>query len=131
MIDPAEVMRVVDEASAAFEATLTDEGRRAREQRNRDDVSSSLVYTTDQRDEALDEFEILGAAEALEVLAHQIRAECDRRMEAAYRAALRAFYVAEELSRDPAHADLIPQVAAMRAAHEAQYGRPIPPKAGE
>ena len=40
--------------------------------------------------------------------------------------ALAVYYAAEELARDPAHADLIPQVEAMRTAYERDYGRPIP-----
>jgi hypothetical protein len=130
MINPTEILRAVDRATATFEASLTEEGRQARDARERDDVTTSLVYAADQREEALRDFEILGAADALHALAEDIRAECDRRMEEAYRAALRAFYVAEELAQDPAHAELIPHVAAMRAAHEAQYGRPIPPRCG-
>jgi hypothetical protein len=49
-------------------------------------------------------------------------------MEEAYRWALDAYYTAEELARDPAHAELVPHVEAMQRAHEAQYGKPIPPK---
>lgn len=128
MIDTTEVLRLVQETTVAFEATLSEEGRRAREERERVDLPSPLVYPADQREEALLEFEILSAAEALQMLGEEIQAECDRRMEAAYRGALEIYYTAEELSRDPAHAELIPHVAAMRAAHEAQYGKPIPPK---
>ena len=127
-IDTAEVLRVVGEAGAAFETWLSEEGRQARNARKGDDVASTLVYPADQREQALHEFEILGAAEALHTLAEELQEECDRRMEAAYRAALEIYYKAEELARDPAHAELVPQVAAMRAAHEAQYGKPIPPK---
>lgn len=126
MIDTTEVLRVVGEASAAFETWLSEEGRQAREERKGEDEMSALVYPADQREEALRDFEILGAAEALRSLADEIQAECDRRMEAAYRAALEIYYKAEELARDPAHAELVPHVAAMRAAHEEQYGKPIP-----
>jgi hypothetical protein len=131
MINPTEILRLLDGATATFEATLTEEGRQARETRQGDDATPSLVYAADQRDEALRDFELLAVADSLHALSEDIRAECDRRLEEAYRAALRAFYVAEELARDPAHAELIPHVAAMRAAHEAQYGRPIPPRPGE
>ncbi|HEY0143321.1 MAG TPA: hypothetical protein VGF48_20680 [Thermoanaerobaculia bacterium] len=139
MINPTEIVRVVDQTAAFFEAKLTEEGRQARAARPNndvtgreyDDLTSSLVYAAEEREEALRDFELLSAADALHALAAEIQAECDRRMEEAYRAALDAYYVAEELARDPAHAELIPHVAAMRAAHEAQYGRPIPPKALE
>jgi hypothetical protein len=126
MIDTNEVLRVVGEASAAFETWLSEEGRQARDTRKGDDVPSTLVYPADQREQALHEFEILSAAEALGTLAEEIQAECDRRMEAARRAALEIYYKAEELARDPEHAELIPHVAAMRAAYESEYGRPIP-----
>ena len=49
-------------------------------------------------------------------------------MEELYRKGLEVYYAAEDLARDPAHAELIPHVEAMRRAHEAQYGRPIPPR---
>lgn len=139
MINPTEILRVVDQTAALFEATLTEEGRQARAARANDDVAAganddfptSLVYAAEEQEEALRDFELLSAADAMQALADEIRAECDRVMEEAYRAALGAYYVAEELARDPAHAELIPHVAAMRAAHEAQYGRPIPPKPAE
>jgi len=41
--------------------------------------------------------------------------------------ALRIYYAAEELARDPANAHLIPHVEAMRRAYEHDYGVPIPP----
>jgi len=126
MIDNNEVLRLVGEASAAFETWLSEEGRQAREARKGEDAPPALVYPADQREQALHEFELLSAAEALGTLADEIQAECDRRMEAAYRAALEIYYKAEELARDPEHAELIPHVAAMRTAHEAQYGKPIP-----
>lgn len=42
--------------------------------------------------------------------------------------ALEIYYAAEELARDPEHAELIPHVARMREAYERDYGVPIPPK---
>jgi hypothetical protein len=62
----------------------------------------------------------------LEHLARQIETVIAQRMEQAYAQALHVYYVAEELSRDPANAELLPHVEAMRAAHEEQYGYPIP-----
>lgn len=131
MMNPTEILRMVDDAAATFDATLSEEGRQAREARRHDDVTSSLVYAAHQRDEAMRDFELLAVADSLQALGEAIQAECDRRMAEAYRMALRAFYVAEELAQDPAHAELIPHVAAIRAAHEKQYGRPIPPRPAE
>ena len=129
MIDTNAILRVVDEASVAFDATLSEEGRRARDARRNTDVPENLVpYPAGFGEEAMYEFELSTAAEALHTLADEIQAECDRRMAEAYRMALDIFYAAEELSRDPKHAELIPQVEAMRLAHELQYGKPIPEK---
>ena len=127
-LDPAEIMRVVGEMSASFEAGLTYQDRLAMRNRSSDDVMSPLVYSAEEREAAMSDFEMLGAADALEALANEIQSFCDRRMEEAYRKALEVYYTAEELSRDPAHAELLPHVEAMRRAHEEQYGKPIPPK---
>ena len=128
--DPAEVLRVVGAMSASFEAELRPEERLAMKNRSGGDVMPSLVYSAEEREEAMSDFELLGAADALEALANEIQAFCDRRMEEAYRKALEVYYTAEELSRDPAHPELLPHVEAMRRAHEEQYGKPIPPKIG-
>lgn len=89
-----------------------------------DDQGSSVTYSVNQRDEAMNEF----AIEAVESLAGEVRTLADRRMEEARRKALEIYYEAEELARDPAHAELVPHVEAMRRAYEAQYGKPIPPR---
>jgi hypothetical protein len=49
-----------------------------------------------------------------------------QRMEHAYAQALHVYYDTEELSSDTAHAELLPHVDAMRAAHEKQCGYPKP-----
>jgi hypothetical protein len=79
----------------------------------------------------MSEFELLAVADALSALADEVQAMVDQRMAEAYRMAMDAYYRIEELARDPARSDLIPHVAAMRAAHEGQYGRPIPPRPKE
>ena len=84
--------------------------------------------STDEREQAMSDFEALAAADALEALADEIQFFIDRRMEEAYRKALDVYYTAEELARDPEHAELVPHVEAMRRAHEQQYGKAIPPK---
>ena len=126
--DAAEVLRVVSAMTASFEAELTPEDRLAMKNRNGDDEMSSLVYSADEREQAMSDFDMLAAADALEALADEIQFFCERRMEETYRKALEVYYTAEDLARDPEHAELLPHVDAMRQAHEAQYGRPIPPK---
>ena len=126
--DPAEVLRMVEAVSASLDAELTPEDRQAMKQRTGDDVMSSLVYSADERETAMSDFDMLAAGEALEALANEVQSFCERRMEEAYRRALEVYYTAEELSCDPEHAELLPHVDSMRRAHEEQYGRPIPPK---
>ena len=125
--DPAAVLRVVDQISASLEAELTPEDRAAMRKRISDGPPPAMVYSADEREQAMSDFEVLGAMEALEAMAGEIQAFVDHRIEEAYRKALEVYYTAEELSRDPEHAELLPHVEAMRRAHEEQYGKPIPP----
>lgn len=118
---------VLNETAAAFRAQLTDEERLAVEQQNaHDDTGSPVVYAADERDQALSDFDGLALADAATALARDIKSYVDHRMEEVYRSALEVYYKAEELSRDPEHAELIAQVEAMRLAHLQQYGKPIP-----
>jgi hypothetical protein len=78
--------------------------------------------------EAIADFEGESIAMAAEALAADLRATVAEAQAHALAQALEVYYAAEELSRDPEHADLIPQVEAMRAAYERDFGRPIPPR---
>lgn len=127
-LDPQAVLRLVSAASASFDAQLTPEERSAMNDRSAGEGAPAPVYSIDEREAAMLDFELTGAAEALEVLADQIEAVMARRLEEAYRQALEVYYTAEELAKDPEHAALIPHVEAMRRAHESQYGKPIPPR---
>ena len=127
-IDPAAVMRVVAEASATFDATLTAEERTALEKLGANDGDPGLAYSTSEREQALEDFELLAAADSLQILADQIHATVERRQQELYEKCIKAYYVAEEMAQDPEHADLIPHVENLRRAHLAQYGRPIPPR---
>ena len=124
--DPAAVLRVVDQIKASLEAELTPEDRAAMRNGSSDDQPAAIIYSADEREQAMSDFETLGALEALETMANEVQAFVDHRMEEAYRQALEVYYAAEELSRDPEHAELLPHVEAMRRAHQEQYGRPIP-----
>ncbi|MGZ5443749.1 MAG: hypothetical protein ACXW31_11345 [Thermoanaerobaculia bacterium] len=129
-IDPAEVMRVASEASATFAAALTSDERAASEKLSANDGDQGLVYSTLERDQALDDFDVLAAADSLQILGDQIHATIQRRAQELYQKCLQAYYVAEDMARDPEHAELVPHVENMRRAHLAQYGKPIPPKKG-
>ncbi|PYQ32084.1 MAG: hypothetical protein DMF56_03025 [Acidobacteria bacterium] len=127
--DVEAVMRVVGEAAVTFEAGLTPEDKAALKNRKFDDSAPEIVYSIDERDQAMSDFDALAAADAMSALADEIQFVVNRKMEMAYRQALEVYYTAEELARDPEHAELVPHVEAMRRAHEEQYGMPIPPKA--
>jgi hypothetical protein len=75
-----------------------------------------------------EEFEWAALADGLESLANDLNAAIERKHAEIMETALRVYYTAEELSRDPAHADLIPHVERMREAYEKEHGKPIPPK---
>ena len=122
------VLRVVGDVATAFHSTLRSEDRLRLEVGGTDGAMPSLVYSVDEREDALHDFETLAAADALSTLADEIEAHCARQREAMYRKALEVYYVAEELSRDPERADLRAELEKMRHAHEQQYGKPIPPK---
>ena len=76
-----------------------------------------------------EEFEALAVADALESLSSELSAAIARKQAEALEKAMEVYYMAEELSRDPEHAELIPHVQKMREAYERDFGRPIPPRA--
>jgi hypothetical protein len=80
-------------------------------------------------EEAMLDFEGQSIAMAAEAMAAELRAALVEAEAKVLSEALAVYYAAEELARDPAHADLIPQVEAMRAAYERDYGSEIPPRA--
>jgi len=75
-----------------------------------------------------EEFEYAALADGLETLAADLASALDRKHAEATEAALRIYYAAEELARDPEHAHLIPHVERMRDAYLSTYGRPVPPR---
>jgi len=78
--------------------------------------------------EAIADFEYGAVADALESIADSLGAAIDDAQSNLLAQCLEVYYTTEELSRDPAHADLIPRVEAMRRAYEQSYGKPIPPR---
>lgn len=82
------------------------------------------------RARAMDEtdLEYQAVADALESLANDLESAITRARDEATQKALEVYYAAEELARDPAHAELIPHVEAMRKAYEKDFGKPIPEK---
>ena len=75
-----------------------------------------------------EDFEELAVADALESLASELSAAVEQAYAETMETAMRAYYIAEEMAKDPAHAELIPHVEKMREAYLKSYGKPIPPK---
>jgi malate synthase len=77
---------------------------------------------------SVEDFEYAAVLEAVEGLADEVRSSVDAAREQAFEQALDIYYAAEELARDPEHANLIEQVEKMRQAYLSSYGHPIPSK---
>jgi hypothetical protein len=117
----AEILRVVNEMSEAFQSTVTDAERAALDAKHAGEPEGG-AYAAGSREDAMTAFTV----DALQTLADDMQSVLDRRKEAAYRQALEVYYAAEKLARDPEHAHLAGQVEAMRRAHESEYGYPPP-----
>jgi hypothetical protein len=75
-----------------------------------------------------EDFEAEALVEGLQNLVDDLSAAIQKKEDEALETALRVYYTAEELARDPANAHIVPHVERMRAAYERSYGRPIPRK---
>ena len=127
------ILRTAADAGVAFDTVLTAEERLLLDNYRSEELLPMIpqvAMTAAQRDQAEHDFATLVVAEALSALARKIRTVLAHREEELYQQCLTVYYTAEELSRDPQHAHLIPHVEAMRAGHERQYGFPIPPRRG-
>ena len=76
----------------------------------------------------IETFEMEAVADGLESLMSELSESLDAAQERLAKQAMEIYYAAEELAKDPAHADLIPHVEAMREAYEKDHGHPIPPR---
>jgi len=124
------VIELVQKISAAFETTMTEEERTAQRKRERDDTSSALVYSVEQREAAVDEFATLGAMEALETMADEIHNVIEARKLKLYGDCLAIYYALEDLAaKDPENETYAQHMGEMERAHLSQYGRGIPRRA--
>ena len=78
--------------------------------------------------DAMADFEQQAIVDALGSMADELHAALEEKRDKLVRDAMEVYYTAEELARDPEHANLIPHVEAMRAAYERDFGKPIPPR---
>jgi len=79
-------------------------------------------------EDAMELFEMETLADALESFAGEVSAAIDDAQQKAMVEALKIYYAAEELAKDPAHAHLIPYVEEMRAIYRRDFGTDIPKK---
>jgi len=124
------VLELVGKISTAFEATMTDEERAAKPTLPRDDSPATLVYSTEQREDAYEDFAAVTAMEALASMADEIERVIAARKEKLYGDCLAIYYALEDLAaKDPANETYVEHMREMETAHLSQYGRPIPPRA--
>ncbi len=119
----AEVLRVVNGMTEAFQSTVTEDERAALDARHASEPEGA-AYVAASPEDALIEF----TADALGTLVEDMQSVLDGRMQSLYQQALDVYYTAEELVRHPEHAHLAAHVEAMRLAHEREYGVPPPPR---
>jgi hypothetical protein len=79
-------------------------------------------------EEAMELFEMETLAGALESFAGEVSAAIDDAQQKAMAEAMKIYYAAEELAKDPEHAHLIPYVEQMRAIYRRDFGTDIPKK---
>jgi hypothetical protein len=128
--DAEAVLELVGKIATAFEATMTDEERAARSVVPQDDASSAVVYSTEQREDAYEDFAAVTAMEALAGMADEIDRVISARMEKLYGDCLAVYYALEDLAAgDPSNETYVEHMREMETAHLSQYGRPIPPRA--
>jgi hypothetical protein len=128
--DAEAVIELVGKISTAFEATMTDNELAARPARSWSDASSTAVYSTEQREDAYEDFAAVTAMESLATMADEIDRVIGARMQKLYGDCLAVYYALEDLAaKDPTNETYIHHMHEMETAHLSQYGRPIPPRA--
>ncbi|HEY0159090.1 MAG TPA: hypothetical protein VGF28_17520 [Thermoanaerobaculia bacterium] len=128
-IDVEAVLQILAEADQLVDSALTGEERAALAVLRRQvEQHEGVVYAAGEDAVAVEDFDLLTTADALEALAGKVRAVVQMKEAKLYQDALSVYYATEELSRDPQNAHLAENVKRMREAHERQYGKPIPPK---
>jgi len=90
----------------------------------RDTASAATLLASG--DDAMEIFEMETLADALESFAGEVSDSIEAAREKALAGALEIYYAAQELSKDPEHAHLIPLVEQMREAYRRDYGTDIP-----
>ncbi|HEX3582764.1 MAG TPA: hypothetical protein VH087_13435 [Thermoanaerobaculia bacterium] len=125
--DAEAVIDLVAKISTAFDATMSEDERAAREKRQRDDTSAALVYSADQREDAVADF---AALDALQSMADEIHTVIEGRMQKLYADCLAIYYALEDLAAtDPTNETYQHHMREMEGAHLSQYRRGIPPRA--
>lgn len=90
----------------------------------RDEASRSSHAIGD----TVEDFETAAIIDALEDLSDELGAALEEKRAKLAADCLEVYWKAEELAKDPAHADLIPHVEKMRKAYENDFGVPPPPQ---
>lgn len=128
-VDTDALLQAIGDLRTAFERTLTPEDRAALPQRPAAAEPARYLYAAIHEQEAIEDFAFESALETVELLAEQAHAVVERKMEQAYRTALRIYYAMEDaLANDPENREMLAHMENMQRAHQSQYGTPIPPR---
>jgi len=101
---------------------------KARAAAPRPEVTEERLAFVPGDEEAMKTFEMLALADGLESFADELQEAIDEANETLMADAMKVYYAAEELIKDPKHAHLIPYVEQMRAIYLSDFGTEIPPK---
>jgi len=122
MKETEDVLRALTNVRNAIPERLKD-GRR---HEPGDERPSQLLLADDDLDVVLEEFDEKVVLDSLEQVTAEVSSAVNVAEGRLLAHALKIYYAAEELSRDPAHSHLIPIVEGLRRTFEEEYGYPIP-----
>jgi hypothetical protein len=93
-----------------------------------EDTAADMGVFVGGTPEEMEAFEMETLADALESFADELSESIETAQQKAMAQAMDIYYAAEELSKDPEHAHLIPYVEQMREIYRRDFGKDIPKK---
>jgi hypothetical protein len=125
-LDAEALLRLLEQIRTSIPDKYRDPNRPARPS-----SGDGRMTALDFQPQTAEDFDLVAAYEGIEATLEEVSASVEYARAKGVQEALKIYYAAEELARDPEHADLIPHVEKMREAYERDFGKPIPPKPKE
>jgi hypothetical protein len=123
-LDAEPVLRVLEQIRQSIPEKFRDPNRPARPAPTGDGRMEGIDGVLPQTAE---DFELHAVYAGLQATLAEVTASVEYARAKAVEDALKIYYAAEELAKDPEHAHLIPHVEKMRESYLRDFGRPIPP----